>query len=158
MLSNCADCETGFAYLNDAPYCSVCCRTVIDGEVHCIHCNQCEAGIQDLTFSKGYCKAAGCQCGYEKNSEKDVYECNLCCECGICRLKGKLFCCICGCECGHCYVPPSPAILLAPKGFGGYGCCPCAKCFPSLARVSLENGESVTMAELQVGDRVQAGE
>ena len=38
-------------------------------------------------------------------------------------------------------------------------CCPCGSrpCFPSVARVSLESGRSISMAELQVGDRVQAG-
>ena len=30
-------------------------------------------------------------------------------------------------------------------------------CFPSTARVSLENGETVTMAELRRGDKVQTG-
>ena len=30
-------------------------------------------------------------------------------------------------------------------------------CFPSTARVHLENGKVVTMSELQVGDRVQTG-
>ena len=30
-------------------------------------------------------------------------------------------------------------------------------CFPSAAKVSLENGKSLVMSELQVGDRVQAG-
>ena len=49
-------------------------------------------------------------------------------------------------------------------------CCPCfttttatpssgntGHCFPSTARVSLENGNSRRMAELQVGDMVQTG-
>ena len=31
-------------------------------------------------------------------------------------------------------------------------------CLPSTARVSLENGKSVAMSELRVGDRVQTGE
>ena len=30
-------------------------------------------------------------------------------------------------------------------------------CFPSTAKINLENGKSVRMAELQVGDRVQTG-
>ena len=30
-------------------------------------------------------------------------------------------------------------------------------CFPSSFKVSLENGDSVTMSELQIGDRVQTG-
>ena len=37
-----------------------------------------------------------------------------------------------------------------------YRCCTC-RCFPSTARVSLENGESVMMSELQIGDKVQTG-
>ena len=30
-------------------------------------------------------------------------------------------------------------------------------CFPSEAKVSLENGKSVTMSELQIGDKVKIG-
>ena len=30
-------------------------------------------------------------------------------------------------------------------------------CFPSEAKVRLENGDSVTMSELQIGDKVQTG-
>ena len=30
-------------------------------------------------------------------------------------------------------------------------------CFPSVAKVKVENGKSVTMSELQIGDRVQTG-
>ena len=30
-------------------------------------------------------------------------------------------------------------------------------CFPSTAKVNLENGKSVRMSELQVGDKVQTG-
>ena len=41
-------------------------------------------------------------------------------------------------------------------------CCECppppSGCFPSTARMTLESGKSVTMSELQTGDRVQAGE
>ena len=43
----------------------------------------------------------------------------------------------------------------------GNECCKCVdydpKCFPAAARVSLENGEFVKMAELKIGDRVQTG-
>ena len=43
----------------------------------------------------------------------------------------------------------------------GEECCTCEnhtpKCFPSAARVSLENGKLVKIAELQTGDRVQTG-
>ena len=40
---------------------------------------------------------------------------------------------------------------------GQWHCCDCHRCFPSTARVSYENGKSVTMFELQIGDRVQTG-
>ena len=33
----------------------------------------------------------------------------------------------------------------------------CAECFPSSAKVRLENGKSVTMSELQIKDQVQTG-
>ena len=39
---------------------------------------------------------------------------------------------------------------------GRRDCCRCW-CFPSTARVNLENGNLVTMSELQIGDRVQTG-
>ena len=32
-----------------------------------------------------------------------------------------------------------------------------SKCFPSFAKVSLKNGKSVRMSELQIGDEVQTG-
>ena len=35
--------------------------------------------------------------------------------------------------------------------------CDTANCFPSTAKVNLENGKSVRMSELQVGDKVQTG-
>ena len=34
---------------------------------------------------------------------------------------------------------------------------PSGSCFPLLAKVELENGDSVTMSELHIGDRVQTG-
>ena len=46
---------------------------------------------------------------------------------------------------------------------GGYTvletyCCKCVTyCFPSAANIKLENGTSVTMFELTVGDKVQTG-
>ena len=57
----------------------------------------------------------------------------------------------CGCLCGVC-----------ENGVGGLKCCgncppPPVHCFPITARVSLESGKSVTMSELQIGDRVQTG-
>ena len=30
-------------------------------------------------------------------------------------------------------------------------------CFPATARLTLENGKSITMSELQIGDKVQTG-
>ena len=35
--------------------------------------------------------------------------------------------------------------------------CRVCKCFPSMARVSLESGETAIMSKLQIGDRVQTG-
>ena len=42
----------------------------------------------------------------------------------------------------------------------GRKCCECIKsngCFPSVAQTTLQNGDSVTMSDLQIGDRVQSG-
>ena len=39
-------------------------------------------------------------------------------------------------------------------------CCDCGSsraCFPSTSKVNLESGKSVTMSELQLGDRVKTG-
>ena len=42
--------------------------------------------------------------------------------------------------------------------YGTYCCKKCDDCFPASARLSLENGDSVLMNELKVGDKVQTGE
>ena len=42
-----------------------------------------------------------------------------------------------------------PTTTPPPSGGGG--------CFPSTTRVTLENGKSVTVSELQIGDKVQTG-
>ena len=34
----------------------------------------------------------------------------------------------------------------------------CCHCFPASAKIFLENGKSVTMSELQIGDAVKSGE
>ena len=52
------------------------------------------------------------------------------------------------------------AVLLcgAATACGSHGCCKngCHEtCFPSTAQVNLENGNSMKMSELQVGDKVQ---
>ena len=40
-----------------------------------------------------------------------------------------------------------------------FSCCDCgsSSCFPSTSKVNLESGKSVTMSELQLGDRVKTG-
>ena len=48
-----------------------------------------------------------------------------------------------------CPAPPAPTTTPAPT--------PGVSCFPASARVNLDNGKSVTMAELQIGDHVQTG-
>ena len=54
-------------------------------------------------------------------------------------------CCIC--EEGATPLPPTPPPPPPPP----------SGCFPSLAEVILENGKSVTMSKLKIGDRVQTG-
>ena len=80
------------------------------------------------------------------------------CECGKCANKlcwvgGPLAYAICGwikkthvcCDAHTCSLKYTTTTTLKPG------------CFPAAAAVSLANGESVTMSELKVGDRVQIG-
>ena len=53
-------------------------------------------------------------------------------------------------KCRYCLDPPSRYQTTTPA--------PPPSCFPSAARVNLQTGETVTMSELQIGDRVQTGE
>lgn len=52
----------------------------------------------------------------------------------------------CGCTCGQYYNHDN----------GKFQCNGCG-CFPSTASVSLENGKSIKMSELKIGDQVQTG-
>ena len=67
--------------------------------------------------------------------------------------------CDCGCQCGHCR-------SIAWNSNRHYECCNCppppppppsSACFPSFARVILDNGKWISMSELQPGDKVQTG-
>ena len=80
---------------------------------------------------------------------------------------GRLVCAKQGCGCGSRYVHALGKVVcrdchctdeeMCVKD-GGLSCnCPSDGCFPSTARVSLEHGESVSMSELQIGDRVKTG-
>ena len=94
----------------------------------------------------GGCTCGHCPCG------GDCHNC-VCCGCGTIH-SGRLnrnVCKACGCKCG---------IEWNENVAGEHRCKNCGKgggCFPGTARVSLENGKSITMAELQVGDRVRTG-
>ena len=59
-----------------------------------------------------------------------------------------MVCKACGCGCGTEWNPDVA---------GHHRCKSCSICFPGIARLNLENGKSITMSELQVGDRVQTG-
>ena len=90
----------------------------------------------------------GCTCSHCP-CDGDCHNCQ-CCGCGIIRsgrLKRKV-CEACGCKCGSEWNPDVA---------GERQCKKCNKCFPATARLSLENGKSIMMSELQVGDRVQTG-
>ena len=67
------------------------------------------------------------------------------------------------CECGTCIheagltglIFTTWLCMLIPKT---QECCKCeSSCFPAAAKCFLENGESVTMSELKLGDQVQTG-
>ena len=54
------------------------------------------------------------------------------------------------CSCGSgCYCETA-------ENSGQHECCDC-RCFPSTAKVNLQNGKTLTMSELQIGDKVQTG-
>ena len=97
--------------------------------------------------------------------DNDRLVCRACsCECGFLAHGGASFCNLCGCKCGTCVrsTKKNWSLLLdvlsvVPGSDEIYECCECSSCFPAKARVSLENGKHKTMAELQVGDRVQTG-
>ena len=57
---------------------------------------------------------------------------------------GIQVCNLCGCRHGVCQNETRDGLT-------------CCACFPATARVALESGKSVTMSELQMGDRVQTG-
>ena len=121
-----------------------------------------------------------CDCVCDTNSNSpDNFECCTClmetCYCppefpdpAYAVVGGIGTCAWCrGCRCGLVY---SPSIKLhtcaacnCPCGteFDEHGwqwCVACVRrCFPASARLTLENGDSVTMSELQTGDRVQTG-
>ena len=93
----------------------------------------------------GGCTCNHCPCG------GDCHKC-VCCGCGT-RYSNALkrnVCDACDCICGEEWTPGVPGVRRC-KNCGGGGC------FPGTARVSLENGKSITMAELRVGDRVRTG-
>ena len=60
--------------------------------------------------------------------------------------------------CRYCENPPSQYLTttttLAPAPTFGWGW---EGCFPSTAKVTIQNGKTMTMSELQTGDHVQTG-
>ena len=108
-----------------------------------------------------YCFPVGCQCGIVFNPH-DLFSCKPCnCQCGVChhRATNLPFCCPCGCKYGICWLQPSFIIIVSPiHSYGPLCCMNEYNCFPSKAKVSLESGNAITMDELEIGDRIQAGE
>ena len=102
----------------------------------------------------------GCTCGATRSG---CLPCN--CPCGACYNTPleKWSCCPCGCDCGVCHREITSLSQLTnvhgegqSHDTGGLFCCKCS-CFPSAARVNLDNGKLGAMSELQVGDKVQTG-
>ena len=121
-----------------------------------------------------------CECVHMGQSGTHTSDpCCLClidkCPCGITKLGDhRTYCSLCNCKCGIIYDEKAHVLVCSPcdcpcspclDGYGNPYCCMCAPpppppppgCFPSTSRVTLENGESVTMSELQGGDMVQTG-
>ena len=58
----------------------------------------------------------------------------------------------------QCYAACKPGWICDSANINGKYYWECCDCFPASAKVSLENGKSVTMSELQMGDAVKSGE
>ena len=109
-----------------------------------------------------------CVCHKDKPEESVCCGClDYGCPCGtteVEELEGRVQCKACNCNCGQHYDSKSKLIECKTCYCEEHnlcecdtGCCQCGNCFPSTARVSLENGKVKTMSELNVGDRVQTG-
>ena len=109
---------------------SDCCKCIYEEHCKCGRGHIKNAGSNK--HAKAYCKPCDCPCGHTTKHDRKGYKCNPC----SCEQQNK-----CQCHDDH----------------GRVYCCECGSCFPSTARVSLENGKSLTMSELQTGDRVQTG-
>ena len=85
------------------------------------------AAVEELE-GRVECKACNCKCGHHFDSDSKLFECKNC----YCEEQDL-------CECDT-------------------GCCDCGgSCFPSTARLTLENGKFKTMSELNMEDKVQTG-
>ena len=93
----------------------------------------------------------GCTCSGHCPCGGDCYDCQ-CCGCGVIH-SGRLnrnVCKACNCGCGTEWNPDVPGHHRCKSSCDG-------GCFPGTARLTLENGKSITMSELQIGDKVQTG-
>ena len=111
-----------------------------------------------------------CQCLAEYQNHPYMRDCCNCmktkCMCGYAVRSGKLACKMCK-ECLRCLVYSSRINYRVCKACGcryyatfnckGGSVCYQRPCFPDSARVTLENGQSAKMSELQIGDQVQTG-
>ena len=130
---------------------------------------QCNRGF--IEYKKlYYCHKCGCPCGQCFHPDENEFVCCPCnCKC-VCYYEDdeEFRCCTRCCKCGDC-TSTGVAILVDHEGVFT-GCCKCDSsppsppppqknnpCFPGTAQVILETGKSVTMSELQIGDKVQTG-
>ena len=162
IVPSCNQCSYGHTSTFNTYFCRPCCRTinVEKNRIECINCDDCPGDVAFRSLSRGYCRPKGCNCGSVQSDQHNVWICKPCnCECGTCTYEAAIGpeCCLCHCKCGTYRYAPGFLSLAAANGFTSRRCKKCGGCFPSMARVSLENGKSVTMAELEVGDRIQAG-
>ena len=107
-----------------------------------------------------------CVCGERTRLAGDVYRCPplRCCQNGggAYVVDGRFKCkpnCYCGASFEHHgkYICPlCECEKTCVNGFTLKREC-CGSCFPSSTRVTLENGQSETMSELHIGDKVQTG-
>ena len=130
--------------------CSLCqdrCYNHFPIEFHCCQCGSCFPAAARVSLETGETITIGKlkRGDRVKTGEYNHHDVNL-----QVNKRDQMKCCgfLCSICPRRCYTDP----------FSGYDCCECGECFPAAARISLETGDTITMMELERGDRVKTGQ